>query len=323
MSGDDAQRRTSLVVPILLITLGTLFLFRNWHPGFEIGHVLGTYWPLILIAVGLGKIWDSSRNRTAVGQASSGVALGSTIGVVVAVLIVVALLGYYQKSRHRFYGGSDDTNDSSNHASHTEEVVELQGAKSVRAELKMGAGEMNIKGGSGHLLNSRFYFNRKWDGPRVNYHVSGDKGELEITQDQGTGMPFTASNNTWDLTFNNDVPLELRLELAAGRSELKLREMNVTGVEVSMAAGQVEMDLTGPRRSDLSVKVNGAVGQATIRLPRDVGVIAHATGICCAIDFAGLKKEGNDYINQAYGKTPHTIKLNVEGALGNIEFVEE
>ena len=56
MPQDEQQRRNSLVVPILLITLGALFLFRNWHPGFEIGHVLRTYWPLLLIAVGLGKI---------------------------------------------------------------------------------------------------------------------------------------------------------------------------------------------------------------------------------------------------------------------------
>jgi len=36
----DDQRRNSLVVPILLITLGALFLFRSWHPGFEVGRVL-------------------------------------------------------------------------------------------------------------------------------------------------------------------------------------------------------------------------------------------------------------------------------------------
>ena len=66
---DDRQRRNSLVVPILLIALGALFLFRSWHPGFEPFHFLRTNWQLtlalILILVGLGKIWDSSRSRRA------------------------------------------------------------------------------------------------------------------------------------------------------------------------------------------------------------------------------------------------------------------
>src|SRR5215510_5567043 len=124
----DDQRRNSLVVPILLITLGALFLFRSWHPGFEIGRVLRDWWPLILIAVGLGKIWDSSRNRGPSGQASGGVALGSTIGVVAAVVVIVILLGQYQKSHRKFSSANGDESER-DFASHTEEVVELQGAK--------------------------------------------------------------------------------------------------------------------------------------------------------------------------------------------------
>lgn len=318
--GDDRQRKNSLVVPILLITLGALFLFRNWHPGFEIGRVLHTYWPLILIAVGLGKIWDFSRSR-GTGQTSSGLALGSTIGVVAAVLIIVVLLGQYQKSNRKFSSGNDD--DRGDFSSHTEEVVELQGAKSVRAELKMGAGELNIEGGSGHLLNSRFLFNRKWDSPRVNYHVTDGKGELEIEQDKGSGINFGTTENNWDLTFTNDVPLELRIDMGAGQGNLKFRDMNVTDLELHMGAGEVELDLTGPRKSDLDVTIKGGVGRATIRLPKDIGVRAHAAGGIGSINAEGLEKEGSDYINRVYGKTPHKITLDVQGGIGEIELVQE
>ena len=323
MPQDEQQRRNSLVVPILLITLGALFLFRNWHPGFEIGHVLRTYWPLLLIAVGLGKIWDSSRSRGS-GQTSSGVALGSTIGVVAAVLIIVVLLGQYQKSHRKFSGGHDDESDRGDFNSHTEEVVELQGAKTVRAELKMGAGQLDIEGGSSHLLNSRFLFNRKWDSPRVNYHVGTDgKGELEISQDKGSGINFGTTDNNWDLTFSNDVPLEFRIDMGAGQGNLKFRDMNVTELELHMGAGQVELDLTGPRKSDLDVTIKGGVGQASIRLPKDVGVRAHAAGGIGSVDADGLKKEGSDYINDVYGKTPHKITLDVQGGIGEIELVQE
>ena len=322
MPQDDPQRKNSLVVPILLITLGALFLFRNWHPGFEVGRLLRDWWPLILIAVGLGKIWDYSRSRGPSGQASGGVALGSTIGVVAAVLVIVLLLGQYQKSHRKFSSRSDES-DRGEFASHTDEVLELQGAKSVRAELKMGAGELNIEGGSSHLLNSRFLFNRKWDSPRVNYHVNGDKGELEIVQDQNGSINFDAGNNNWDLTFNNDVPIQLHIEMGAGAGELKLRDMTVTELELHMGAGQLELDLTGPRKSDLDVTLKGGVGQATIRLPRDVAVRAHAAGGIGSIDAEGLKKDGNDYSNEMWGKTPHKITLDVQGGIGQIELVQD
>jgi hypothetical protein len=313
----DRQPKTSLVMPILLITLGGLFLFRNWHPGFEPFQILKTYWPLILILVGLGKIWDSSRNR-ANGQASSGVALGSTLGVVAFVFVIVILLGHYQKTRHH-----DDPNDS--FARHTSQVVEtrdLEGAKSVAATLRLGAGELNLSGGSAHLLNANFHYDRKWDNPTVNYHLSGDKGILEVKQESG-GANFGPSSNTWDLNFSNDIPLELRVDMGAGQGNLKLRDMDVTDLELHMGAGQVILDLTGPRKSDLNVSVKGGVGQATIRLPREVGVTAHAAGGIGSIRADGLHENGSEYRNDAYGKTPHKITLDVQGGIGEIELIEE
>src|SRR5947207_3693595 len=122
MPADDRKPKTSLVIPILLITIGGLFLLKNWHPGFEPYQVLKTYWPLILILVGLGKIWDSSRNRSAEpGERITGVALGSTLGVVAFVFVLIILLGHFQRTRHH-------ADRSENFANHSKRDVELQGA---------------------------------------------------------------------------------------------------------------------------------------------------------------------------------------------------
>jgi hypothetical protein len=314
MPQDDRQPKTSLVMPILLITLGALFLFANWLPGFEPYQVLKTYWPLILILVGLGKIWDSSRNRAA-GQQPTGIALGSTLGVVAFVFVIVILLGHYQKTRRH-------TDTSDNFSNHTQQVIDLQGAKSVSATLHMGAGQMNVSGGSGHLLNADFRFDRKWDNPTVDYHVSGGKGMLDVNQESGhTG--FGTSDNTWDLNFTNDVPIDLRVDMGAGQGNLKLRGMDVTEVELHIGAGQVQLDLTGPRKSDLNVSVKGGVGQATIRLPKDVGVTAHAAGGIGSVHTEGLHENGSEYTNDAYGKSPHKITLDVQGGIGEIELIQE
>jgi hypothetical protein len=314
MPQDDRQPKTSLVMPILLITLGVLFLFANWHPGFEPYQLLRTYWPLILILVGLGKIWDSSRNRSA-GQQPTGIAIGSTLGVVAFVLVIVILAAHFQKTRRR----SDPADSFPNH---TQQVIELQGAKSVDATLHMGAGELNVNGGSGHLLNADFHFDRKFDNPTVDYHVSDGKGMLDVNQESG-GVNFGPSDNTWDLNFSNDVPIDLRVDMGAGQGNLKLRGMDVTEVELHIGAGQVVLDFTGPRKSDLNVSVKGGVGQATIRLPKDVGVHAHAAGGIGSIRSVGLHEDGSEYTNDAYGKSPHKITIDVQGGIGEIELIQE
>jgi predicted membrane protein len=99
--------------------------------------------------------------------------------------------------------------------------------------------------------------------------------------------------------------------------------MDVTEVELHIGAGQVQLDLTGPRKSDLNVSVKGGVGQATIRLPKDVGVTAHASGGIGSVHTEGLHENGSEYTNDAYGKSPHKITLDVQGGIGEIELIQE
>src|SRR5712692_8904523 len=85
MAQDRNPRRVSLVFPIILITVGVLFLLHNWRPAFDPWPILATYWPLILIFVGIGKIWDTAyRSRNP--NARPGVSIGATIGILAFVL---------------------------------------------------------------------------------------------------------------------------------------------------------------------------------------------------------------------------------------------
>jgi hypothetical protein len=69
--------------------------------------------------------------------------------------------------------------------------------------------------------------------------------------------------------------------------------------------------------------VKGGIGQAAIRLPKDVGVMAHASGGLGSIRTEGMHKEDGQYTNDAYGKTPHKITLEVQGGIGEIELIQE
>ena len=49
------QRTGSLVVPVFLITLGAIFLVQQFVPTWEIRKT----WPLLLVAVGLTKLFEA------------------------------------------------------------------------------------------------------------------------------------------------------------------------------------------------------------------------------------------------------------------------
>jgi hypothetical protein len=60
------------------------------------------------------------------------------------------------------------------------------------------------------------------------------------------------------------------------------------------------------------------VGKATLQLPRDVGVRVVAHGGLGAINASGFSKEGDVYVNDAYGKSSVALRINVEGGVGEI-----
>jgi hypothetical protein len=314
MPQDAVPRRHSLVFPILLITLGVLFLYAQWHPDFDPWHLLGTYWPLLLIAIGLGKIWDSTRQRqdpTAARRSS----VGSTI-FILSIVFVLAMVFWHGHGFARGRRGGFPMQ-------HQSRTLERQGAKAVRASIDMGAGELSVSGGSANLLEANFDYRGSSATPNVDYHVNDGQGELNVSEGDSDSHIHTTSDNTWTLRLANDIPMDLKINMGAGEGRLRLRDLDLTNLEINMGAGSVDVDLTGDRKKDLHADIQGGVGQATIRLPKKVGVIVNASGGIGTVVAHGFQNEGNEYTNEAYGKTPATIHLNVQGGVGVINLVLE
>jgi hypothetical protein len=307
------QPARPLVFPVILILLGGLFLYANWKPGFEPWRVIGTYWPLILIFLGLGKIWDNTRgvNRS----------YSSGLTAVVAIFVVIIVVAIAHGHNRHFYRDGDN---SSRRWERSVRTIDAGGAKSVRATVDLSAGKLDVGSGTTNLLEATF------DQPgdertKVEYEKNGDAGVLKISQDDsGPHVVFPGNRDrNWDLKFGGGIPLDLKIDMGAGQGNLNLRGMPITKLELNMGAGQVNADLTGDRKEDLTADIEGGVGEAEIRLPRNVGVIVQASGGIGSLDTHGLKHQGDRYVNEAYGKPGPTIHLKVEGGVGHINLVEE
>jgi hypothetical protein len=202
---------------------------------------------------------------------------------------------------------------------HESRSIQPENAKSVRAHLIMGAGELKMSGAADALMEADFSYNvSKWK-PKVNYDVSGDTGELSIEQGSGEGVRLDSkARNEWDIRLNDEVPTDLVVEMGAGESDLDLDSLTLTGLDLQMGAGKTTVDLTGDYARSFDSSIEGGVGEATVLVPSEVGVRVRAEGGLGKINAEGFRREGEAYVNDAYGDSDVTLDVDVRGGVGEI-----
>jgi hypothetical protein len=200
--------------------------------------------------------------------------------------------------------------------------VDLDKSERVRAELKMAVGELDVRGGAQKLLNADFTYNVAGWKPDIRYRSAGAVGDL-ILEQHGPTSSIGNTINRWDLRFNDNVPLDLRVEFGAGEARLNLGSLSLRSVNVEMGAGTLRLDLRGTPSKDYSVRIRGGVGEATVYLPREVGISANASGGIGDISVTGLRKRADRYVNDAYEQAAVRIRLDIQGGVGSIRLIAE
>lgn len=221
------------------------------------------------------------------------------------------------------------------------QTIEGGDAASVDVEIQMGAGELDVSGGASDLLEASFTYNVAELDPEATY----TGGRLEV-KDAGVEMSLQSLfdidefRNQWDLKFAEDVPMEMTIDLGAGRSNLALGSLALTSLDIRGGAGEVDLDLggsqslrrfdfdlgaggvtidlTGDWQDNLDARIDGGLGELSLRLPADVGVRIDAETGIGNISASGLTRDDNIYTNDAYDASDVALRIDINGGVGEI-----
>jgi hypothetical protein len=203
---------------------------------------------------------------------------------------------------------------------HESKVLELDKSELTRVELKIGAGELRVGGGSPKLMEADFDYSTPGWKPKVEYHSTGVRSDIEVSNPPGN---FPHGKNNWSLRFNDSTLIDLVVQMGAGESHLNLGSLNLRSVAFNLGAGEMNVDLRGNPKRSYDVQINGGVGQATVYLPASVGISATAVGGIGEVNVRGLEKRNGRWINAGHENSPVTIRLDVKGGVGQIDLIAE
>lgn len=200
-------------------------------------------------------------------------------------------------------------------------AVQLGKAEMANVRIEMKGGELDVSSGAPGLLKAFFRYRGEGWKPEVTYSEAGFRGNLVVRQSR---VAYTIGHepsfrNEWQLRLNNDLPMDLNVSLGAGKSVLDLGGLLLRSLDVHLGAGELDLDLTGKWRKSFDARIRGGIGKAVVHLPKGVGVEARARGGIGEIKAPGFKQMGHVYTNDAFGETPVTLRLDIEGGIGEIK----
>lgn len=196
-------------------------------------------------------------------------------------------------------------------------------AEQVKAVLRFPVGKITVQGGGSKLMDGTFRYDRPAFKPVIEYDDSSFRGQLTIRTDRTSTNTSSTRGTHWDLTMAEKVPFEMEIHAGVGEAKLDFRRTDLRGLELHMGVGEVDIDLSGTPVRSYRAEVRGGVGEATIHLPRTVGVRVSAGGGIGGINVRGLKKDGSFYTNDLYGKSPITVQVEARGGIGAINLIAE
>jgi hypothetical protein len=145
--------------------------------------------------------------------------------------------------------------------------VNLRGAEEVVALLEIREGELVVTEESGTMFEGIFTYSiDSWE-PDIDYSSRDEKGRLDVRQVGEDWSPTLWSHrNDWDITFGDEVPLEINARLHASDGSFKLSSPSFLALDIDSGSGEVYADLSGDMSSLKRVKVNQDSGNVTLDL---------------------------------------------------------
>ncbi len=221
------------------------------------------------------------------------------------------------------------------------QIVDVGDAQQVRAVVKIEKGDLEISNGTEALVTADFMYNVAAWKPEVTYSVADGLGRLTIRQPNTERALVRSDTRTkWELMFNEQVPLDLRLECGNGSSYVNLGKLRIETLDVQLGVGDMTLDLSGNEslrhvefdvatgnvtlnldgawQKDVNINFQGGVGQTTLRLPKDIGVRINVNQALGRLSTRGLLKQENSYVNAAYGTADVTLEVNIQAGVGDI-----
>jgi hypothetical protein len=285
---------------LLLVLLGILWLLRNWEIlNDNFWYDLLAYLPVVLIAVGIEKIFTKSKLQFISYLTSIFLFFGA---------LYIAFAGSAGNIAGSFFSRSVYTQE------YDPTITRL------RAVLKLDETDLTIRDSGDDLIYGRFAkFTRK---PRIDYEVVDNVARVTFTSRPRSwlGDVITIKSDSpqdWYMRFSKDVPLDLKCIGDRSDMHLNLSTTPLRNLELYADESTVYLKI-GELEPLVKVVVGGEDLKLRLRVPENVGLKITGEDYQSYLTRLGLLEKDGSFINEGFDTLDKKIEVDLDDRLSSL-----
>lgn len=286
---------------MLLVLVGIVLLLRNT------GVVNWDFWwdwltflPVLLIAVGIEKIFTGSKVQF------------------ISYLTSVALFGggLYLALADEYRGDfSSDTMGTSEF-----EIDEEPGVRLIQASLEMRKSNLTVRDASEKLVEGKF--DQTIRAPKVDHDITDGVAHMNVISRQRDVFGGVVKINfdeleDWYIRFSRNVPIELTCQSVESDLHLNLANNQVTKLSIEGEEDNIYVKL-GDLVPLVRVEITGTGASVRFRLPQSSGLRVESTDYHDYFGQLGLHEEDGGYVSDNFDSYPVRFELKLGDDLRQI-----
>ena len=284
---------------LLLLTIGVMLLLNNlgtldWSYWGE----LVMWWPLILIAIGLEKIFQKSK--------MSVIAYLSPLILIVCMVAVAVEVGPKGEDKGFFSTYRwEETTDSS--------------LTMIDANIEHGGADVFMNRSTADLITARFdRFSRK---PNIDFKRDGSVAKLEIKRRFGREgiivIDGEGHSRDWTLSFPEKIPIRMTTRGEEADVSLNLEPNQLEFLKIDDDDGEIYIKI-GKLQPRVELEVNGEESRLNLRLPEGAGLMVAGDEYATYLKAMEMVEEGGHFKTAGFDSSAVQVNLKLGRELSHL-----
>lgn len=299
-----------------LIGLGVLFLLNTTGvvPWSVWGQIF-RFWPVFIIMAGLNIIVGKS-------------VLGNVVVGLISLTLMVLIVGFAANQAVSpnnswslpFITVTSATKEQAVKSSDFTDVKTL----AVRMDMSAGEFTLNQDLDSTDLLK----LSAKYAEGRTAPELVSEQGDNDLTirfkqttTNWGMGwMMWPSFDSRYDLTLGNtELPTSLDFDLSAGSLVARLKQLNLSDMNVTVSAGSADITLSADTVPTKTSDIKVSAGSLTLRVPRSVGLVVDYNVSAGSVEIDGKDVSRGQGSTELNTDADRVVRIDLDVSAGSVE----